>query len=130
MRKETFSDITDLARSRGANIRPGTRLIIASGGNYANNRRYNGYNAGWNTLKLYPADKYTYSVTARPFCISRDLIEVSKPIAHTAPDPAEVARKAEAAEVRRLKEERCQAMERARAEQLGIFEGGTAYEEV
>ena len=128
MREETFTDMTEILISRGEKIRRGARMIVASGGEYKDNRRYYGYPTGWNTLKLYPADRYTYSVVARPFLISRELIELRMPDVKKAVDPAEAARRAAADEARRLKEERCQAIARAAAEQIGIFGGGTANE--
>ena len=128
MREERFTDMTEILISRGEKIRRGARMIVASGGEYKENRIYYGYPAGWNTLKLYPADRYTYSVVARPFLISRELIELRMPDVKKAVDPAEEARKAAADEARRLKEERRQAIARAAAEQIGIFGGGTANE--
>ena len=129
MREETFTDITEVLIARGDKIRRGARMIVASGGEYKENRRYYGYPAGWNTLKLYPADRYTYSVVARPFLISRELIELLMPDAKKAADPAKAARKAAAAEAERLKEERRRAMARAASEQIGIFGGGIICEE-
>lgn len=126
MRKEEFTDITEICRHRGERIRPNARVIVASGGGYNDNRRYWGYSAGWNTLKLYPADRYTASITARPFCICHDLIEISKPAPPPAVDSAEAARKAAAAAAKEKREQKRAAEERARAEQFSIFEGGTA----
>ena len=128
MREETFTDMTEILISRGEKIRRGARMIVASGGEYKDNRRYYGYPAGWNTLKLYPADRYTYSVVARSFLISRELIELRMPDTKKAVDPTEAARRAAADEARRLKEERRQAIARAAAKQIGIFGGGTANE--
>ncbi|MBE6707958.1 MAG: hypothetical protein E7578_01785, partial [Ruminococcaceae bacterium] len=62
-RPERFEDITEIARARGEHIRSNARMIIATGGNYSDNRRYWGFYQRGGTYKLYPANGYTKSVT-------------------------------------------------------------------
>lgn len=126
MRKEEYMDITEMTRQRGGKIRSGARLIIATGGDYRDNRRFWGYYAGWNTLKLYPADGYTASVTPRPFCMNMQFIDTSKPVKASAVDPAEAERRAAEKAAKERREMRRAAEARAREEQFDMFEGGTA----
>jgi len=120
MRPETFEDITEIARARGEFIRPNARLIIASGGNYNDNRRYWGYYRRGGAYKLYPANGYTASVVKRPFDISTMLVSARLPPAPPPPDPAEVERAKRLAEEKARKEERRAAEARFREEQIGI----------
>lgn len=119
-RPETFEDITEILRARGEKIRANARMIIATGGNYNDTRRYFGYYQKGGTYKLYPANGYTKSVTKRPFAISTQLISVRRPESPPPPDPAEVERARKLAEEKSRKEERRAAEERFHREQLGI----------
>ncbi len=127
MRPEIFEDITEVARTRGEKIRPGARLIFATGGDYSDNRRYWGFYQRGGTYKLYPADGYTGSVTKRPFNVSTMLISVRRPPTPSAPDPAEAERAKRLAEEKARKEERRAAEARFREEQFSFTaEGGIA----
>jgi hypothetical protein len=120
MKPERFEDITEILRARGERIRANAKVIIATGGNYHDTRRYHGYYQRGGTYKLYPADGYTASVTKRPFAISTMLVSVRRPVAPPPPDPAELERSRKLAEEKERKEERRAAEERFHREQLGI----------
>ena len=69
---------TDIGPAEGERARRGARVIIASGGDFVQNRRYFGYHARGSVMKLYPADAYTYKLTSAPFIISVELIRRRK----------------------------------------------------